>query len=424
MLLTRETAVEPLTEREQKTLERALRTLHRELRSLLAALPVEAQTASGLARWLDTERTNCQRIVSAVMQPFDGVRLAALLPGIEGLRMLADATRNKLGESATPLGELSAAIDAYELCIRQTAGSRSRLLARIEAQTRGDSSAGGDDADAQRAQLFEAAAKLTGRLSQTWLAVHIYEPSDDPARLIQTRAHGLLGHVAREDAVPLTFHIFPPNMGQTNRIDAGADEAPFRPLEPSSDPAVPAEVLQRFTSTPLPIVQTRKPDEFVAQNVEKNPDAAARPFDLVFGMTGSMAHPGRVAPYLEEVWALVNFPVRHLLLDVFLHQSIARNCIPGLDVHLWRPDFASHVGERWQTRFAAGPRLQVLGSQLAQAQASANPRQVELLNYLFEKRGLAANQYVGFRCEVSYPMWRTGYRMTLDFGDAQQPRMA
>ncbi len=59
-----------------------------------------------------------------------------------------------------------------------------------------------------------------------------------------------------------------------------------------------------------------------------------------------MPRPAHVPSGLEEVWALVNFPVRWLLLDVILHRDVARGCIPGLNVHLWRPDFASTVGER------------------------------------------------------------------------------
>lgn len=409
----------PLEPAQQAALEQALRGLHRDLRDFLAVVPVEAQTASGLARKLEIERTTCQRAVSAVTQPFCGLALVGQLPGVAGLKGLVESAgqrwpREKEIQDATR--RLKAAVDDYADVLARVAGSRAKLLSRISASHTPHATQP-EQLDAYARQLFEAAAALTGRQSQTWLAAHIYSPVARPDRLMQTRAHGLINHVAREDAVPLTFHVFnTPPPSETSADDA-AELGRFHPLcdEAAADD-MPLELLREFSTDPPPIVRARQPNEFLVQTVDPATGAGGA-CDLVFGLRGLMAHPVVASPFMEEVWALINFPVRWLLLDVFLHRDIARRCVPGLDVHLWRPDFASTVGERWQTRFAGGPRLEVLGPGLRQVDTPAFARHPELLRYLFQSRGLDPAEFVGYRCQTAYPLWRTGYRVSLDFGE-------
>ncbi len=400
-------------------LEAALRGVHRTLRGLLSTLPVEDQSASGLARSLEIERTTCQRAVSAVNQPFAGTALVGQLPGVAGLRALADATETRFARNADAVDAargLREAIDGYASVLHRAAGSRAKLLARLSADHTKRVAAPAQYENHAR-QLFEASTALTGRQSQAWISVHIYEPTQRPDRLWQTRAHGLIGHTAREDAVPLTFHVFATLPSGTEHGDDAAELGRFHPLHRSAhSDGTPSEVLRAFSSDPPPIVQARQPNEFLVQTVDSVADARG-PCDLMFGLGGLMAHPNAAPPFMEEVWAMINFPARWMLFDVFLHRDIARRCIPGLDQHLWRPDFASTAGERWQTRFATSPRLEALGAGLRQVESPAFTRHGELLRYLFTMRGLNPEEYVGYRCQTPYPMWRTGYRMTFDFGE-------
>jgi len=49
-----------------------------------------------------------------------------------------------------------------------------------------------------------------------------------------------------------------------------------------------------------------------------------------------------------------------------------------------------------------------------------NPRQTELTVELFKRADANPDDYVGFRCEERFPIWRTGYHYELDFGDSTQ----
>lgn len=411
----------PLRPEDLQDLDRSLKAIRSELLAFLAAMPVAAQNASGLSRLLDVERTTCQRTVSAITTPYPGVALAGQLPGTRGIRLLVEAAAGR-GIQIDPesLKRLDKALSAYDEATRKLAGSRSRLLKRIDrtlaASATPGSSRSAEAELAHREALFEAAAALTGRSSDVWLAAHIYTPvPGHPEVIAQARAHGLIGHRAEPDAVPLTFHIFGEPADETRN-----DLTTFRPLRESSTEGIPDELLTEFSTNPAPVVHSAHPDEFIVQTIEPSPDQPeAAPIDLIFALTGGVSHPSTRPVNTEEVWALVNFPVRRLLLDVFMHKDIARQCVPGLDVHLWRPDFAQHVGERWQTRFQSPPSLQLLTPGLERAKTSAWGRYTELLRTLFASKGLNPGDYVGFRCDTLYPIWRTGYCIAFDFGERE-----
>lgn len=409
----------PLKAEEIQELDRSLKAIRSELLAFLTAMPVSAQNASGLSRLLGVERTTCQRMVSAVTAPYPGVSLASQLPGTKGIRLIIEAaSKNDLTLEAESAKKLDKAMSAYEDATRKLGGSRSRLLKRIERTLASNSKPGSPRSDeaelAHKQALFESSAALTGRYSDAWLAAHIYTPHPDRADILhQTRTHGLIGHHAETDAVPLTFHVF---SGTPDRFTAD-DELQFRALFPSKQDGVPSELLTDYSTNPVPVVHSSHPDEFIVQTIEPSPDQPeSAPIDLMFAMDGGMTHPSTRETNTEEVWALVNFPVHRLLLDVFMHKDLARQCVPGLDVHLWRPDFAQHVGERWQTRFHRPPSLQLLSPGLERAQTSAWNRYTELLTELFATKGYDPNDYVGFRCDTEYPIWRTGYCIAFEFG--------
>lgn len=411
--------VPPLAPEDLARADRTARRLHEAIGGLLAALPPAARNASGLARLLGIDRTTCQRAVFGGTRPCSGPGLFALLPGVRGLQQLVEAARGlRPPPAAEALDGLAAAIEQYRELLAALGGSQTRLLRRLErgaAPPAADAARGTPDAAARgaRERLFEAAAELTGRHSECWVAAYVYGPvAGQPGLLEVGRAHGLVGHVARRAAVPLVVHNF------STRPDDGAPLAPgrFTGLGPPCVPGgAPDPVLREFTSDPPPLVTSKQPHEFLVQSIDEREPAFDRPVDLMLATRTLIPHPDTQAQPVEEAWALVNFPCRRLLFDIWLQRDLARACLPSLDVHLWRPDFASQAGDRWQTRFADGPTLQLLGRGPRAAAPAAWPRMPELTARLFERLGRDPAEYVGFRCEVDHPVWRAGYCISLDF---------
>jgi len=61
------------------------------------------------------------------------------------------------------------------------------------------------------------------------------------------------------------------------------------------------------------------------------------------------------------------------------------------------------------------PRLAVLGSGRRAAACEAYPRQTELVGHVLDSQNWRDDDFVGFRCEQSFPLWRIGYCMQFDF---------
>lgn len=424
------TPIAPLSPADWARCDRVARRLHAELAALLGELPATVRHASGLARHLGIDRTTCQRAVFVVTRPYSGPDLLARLPGVRGLRLLTQAAEGSdPAPTQSAVDALATAVDQLQELVVSLGGSLTKLTQRIElgadaaARASADGQAGAGSIDPgldARVRLFDAAAELTGRASECWVAVYVYRPAPTTPNVLDVfRANGLAGHVARADAVPLVVHNFTnPEADaarEDNAVDPGARER-FSNLENAPVRGrSPTVVLEDFTSDPPPLVTARQPHEFLVQSIDERPASAGQPVDLMLATRTTVPHPRTLSPPVEEVWALVNFPVRHLVFDVYVHRDLARESLASLDTHLWGPDFAQQVGERWQTRFAESPPLQLLGNGPRSAPPAAYPRMTELSEQLFARSGLDRDEYVGYRCDVPYPLWRSGYCVSLDF---------
>jgi hypothetical protein len=400
----------PLHPEERAQMDRAARRLHGELGALLSALPPEARHASGLARQLKIDRTTCQRVVFLASRPYPGLEALERFPGVRALRSIeaaAGAADPDIDEGV--LAAFGAAIRQFHETVSSLGGSLSRLCRRLAAEAAPAAQRPSDPAGGSaRRTLFDAASQVTGRASDCWVAVYIYRPSPEAPDVLEVfRANGLRGHRSRRDAVPLVVHNFSSNSGSDGR---------FQGLRQDGSEAAPATVvLEDFTSEPRPLVTARQPGEFFVQSVDTPATGTGAPVDLMLATRSTLAHPAKQQPALEEVWAMVNFPSRHLLLDVYLHPDLARTSVPSLDAHLWGPDFSQEVGNRWRTRFSEAPPLQLLGNGIRRPGPEAFAELPALTEQLFERADIDPEPYVGYRCDVAYPLWRTGYCISFAF---------
>lgn len=414
-------AGEVLTAEELAVADRVARRLHDSLRAVLGIAPADARHASGLARALSIDRTTCQRAVFVASRPYPGPSLLTRLPGIKGLQQIAESARQVFVDAPKePLDALDASIVQFQSIITSLAGSQSRLIRRLDATTaalEAEQRTGAPASAGPRQRMFHAATELTGRNSDCWLAIYLYSPASDNEGIVDlVRANGLVGHRARPDAVPLVFHSFATKPAEVEADDPNLGVV--KPLLFSSRRDTPAAMLPEFSSDPPPLVSTQQPHEFCVQSIDEQP-GGQNPLDLMFATRTRIVHPATGRPPIEEAWALINFPCRRLLFDVYMHRDLARACLASLDVHLWRPDFAQHVGDRWQTRFAQqSPPLQLLPGGLRGSASDAWPRHSELTRFLFERAGFDPSEFVGFRCDVEYPIWRAGYAVSFDFSTA------
>ena len=179
----------------------------------------------------DCARERCRKV--CWLSEFSALHKEAAILLVEA------ATTRGIQVDPESLKRLDKALAAYDDATKRLAGSRSRLVKRIERTLAASASPGSSRSEeaelAQRQTLFEASAALTGRASDVWLAAHIYTPvPDHPDVIAQTRAHGLIGHRADTHAVPLTFHVFG-EPDETKRNDLTT----YRPLRKSGIDGIP-----------------------------------------------------------------------------------------------------------------------------------------------------------------------------------------
>lgn len=403
-----------LTPSERTALEQAARRAHGELKAVLLLLPAGARAAAGLSRLLNLDRTTCHRIVASLAETNPGPDLLTRLPGTRGLRQFIAAARvHGVGEGETAAAD--AAVDAADRVVREIAGSQSHLARRLRAANGSPPRPADPDGLRSAAErLFNAGVELTGRWSETALLVQVYRPLDgEPSRIDRATISGFIGHRARPDALPLvvtqkTITFLEPDQTQDF---ATLGRRNFRGRLDNA-------VLEDYSTRPLPVVTARGPRGGMVQTIDPAASGGEGPVDVVIARRADKPalHPAQDDPPVQEVWYSVRFPARRLVFDTYLHRSMARECIPSLSLHLFPPDMQGPASERWLTRHPRGPRLQVLGGDIDHAAPAAYPRYPQLLKAVLGALEWPEGDFVGYRCEVEYPVWNGVYIMAFDFG--------
>ncbi len=376
-----------------------------EIARTLRELPESARGGSGLSRFLRMDRATCQRIVQAGRLR-DGLEVLGKAPGPAGLRQFVDSVGPHISSGSQ--ASLAAASEEYVHLVRELGGSQTRLLARLDEQ--GDRRAMASDGDV-RATLFESAARLVGRWSEVGVFVSLYAPTADGERMDRVNVTGFVGHRAHGSAIPLTTGSgrLQPKAGESGSA-LSLDGSP-------AEGSTPLALFEEFCTRPLPRVTSRHPGSGLTQIVDHEDhegDERGRAADIVTARMNAtpIDLPSADDP-LHAIWMTVNYPARRLLADVYLHRSLARRCIPSAGVHM--NDLHNFDPQDWATKFPDQPTLQVLGSGAEHSASTAYARQGELTRSLFDRIGWDPEQFVGYRCEVEYPIWRAGYCVWFDF---------
>ena len=417
----------PLSAMELAEAHQVARRLYAEFRPILAALPAEHRTASALSRALGVDRATCQRLVGVLASPEVTARTLVELPGVEGLNLVLEAVRKRRWANLEQLATADAAVDRMAEILDALGGSQRKMKARLDLdggiapveapvikpdRAAESLAAATDDENARRA-LHDAASTITGRWAETLIFMRVIRPlPEDPLMCETAIIRGLIGHVATAQSMPLEIGgVMPlrtpgPSASALSSFDA-------RPATGST----PGVLLREFCTGSLPRIVSHTLGARVAHVIDTPDSAFGIPTDIVLGTRGSRpdAHPATKNPPIGEIWSMVNFPARAMIVDTYLHRDIARRCIPGLSAHLWTPDVLQPSANRWSTRLPGGPKLQLIEAGSAQAETAYYPRMSALIARVFELLGWPRDAFVGYRCETTYPIWRAGYCMAFDF---------
>ncbi len=408
--------------------------LQGEFRTMVRDFPLAARTIGGMSEWLGVTKPICQRLLRATRHRGDPLTALSFFPGVRGLHQIVQAAQER-GCDPGLIASVTAAVDRYEVLIDEHGGSQTRLLVALEqaTQQRVQSSTDAALPDPMlqaRMRAFEGLRQVTGREFHTQVAVFLYRPcDDDPDRLDCITAMGMIGVRRTNDSLP----ICPMNRFSFSTRDepAGTD---FRLEGLGGEPVAtgaPVSVLAEFCSKPLPTVVAREAEGQLSVLVD--PDSATEdPFDVVLGTCfPHVRHPAFGEIKMQDCSLVSEGPSRHMLMSVHLHRSLAQASIPSLACYalgnrgpISAPDAGDHgpspinlASQRWFDRLPDRPRLEHLGLGLGQAGSTAYPRITRLIGHLCDSQGWDADEFVGYRGQVDYPVWGVQYLMSFDFGN-------
>lgn len=400
-----ETDLAPLASDELHAVDRALRRVHEAMRGFWAAWPIDRRNPTRVSKELGVDRTTCQRVSALVRDPFALAPMLDSMPGPKALRALADAAEQRdAPASAETLSQLRAAVDAFDELLHATAGSLARLKRRAvspTAEVAAPRPAPPTGASAQES-MFHAAHEITRRRAIANASVGIYDARGvRDGELRHVRVSGNYAMVAEPAAVPMVLEAFD---GTGGRDDDGWQRTPrlITPMTNANWRHVPVSRTPGFSAQAMEITRSTTPSDVYISTVFPVPD------------------PRTLDRPVEESWYVLYSPTAALVFDLYLHESIARRCLVSLDVHLWQTSFANAPHGKWHTRLPTAPPIVQLGRGVGHAPSSLHPRHEELTGEAFRLADADPEEYIAFRCEERFPVWRSGYRYELDFGTSDR----
>jgi hypothetical protein len=404
--------------------------LRAELAGVVSALPPDARAVSAMTRHLGLDRSICQRVVGAATFKGPGRAVLARVPGVAGLMSFVRAARRKGVDAGWVSGAEVAATRFADLLrdLNLSQAGLVRALAASEGGRNGDgpaeggagagsstgigvgTAAGGAGPVGRRQRLMVDAADLTGTATDLNIVMAAYRPSPaDPRRLEAGYLRGFIGYRARADGMPLVV------AWGSAMVDAGRD---LLAIDGSTALGhAPQALLTDYCSRPLPTITGR--DSASARVFVIDPAAAGTggSADVVIASRSpnSMPHPMLDEPPMIEVWGQTQVPGRNVLLDVWLHDSLARQGVPSVGEYLATPAIAAGKGRDWTRRLPGSPRLELLGRGTAQAHSGLYDRQAALCGDFFRALGWAESEMVGFRCEHAAPVFGSALCVAFEF---------
>ena len=374
--------------------------LYQSFTSVLQLPNVQGRRAATLATELGVGRMTCQRITKLVKRPVEGAPGPTVLidlPGVRGLSQILEA----LARHGTPQAELVdalAAVEAFAAFLRSINLSQTAFASALLLH---DAGTDPQRLRERRSRLFEASSAVTGQSADVTISMMAIRPNQhEHFNFEQIAVRGYAGMRASGSAMPIRLPI---NMAYSDYRKVTGDEAAREPQQ----------LIESFCTTPMPSIDTRViKEQHLAHLVNPEHIPTGEPFDCFATQhtQWSITDPG---PH-KAIWLYVDYPTRHCTFDLYLHHTMAERNVVSADCHLWGTSLLAPPEDLWMTRFADPVEFTRLGTGTEGAASAAYARHQALSQHMFTHHGWTADEFVGFRCAMELPVWRSGLCLILE----------
>lgn len=393
------------------------------MRAVVAALPEHARGISAMSRELKLHKSTCQRIVEGLNERGDGSEALTRLPGVEGLNtFLAACKRNGVGQDV--LEPAKAAVTQYESMLREFGGSQRQLVAilrggSVAAETPEETIAAAARTPSRieelRRGMHESCVKLLGAEIGSKVVVAAIRPvPEDPKRLEIYVLSGQFDIRRELFARPIVPFLYARRRARrTGDVpELQADDVPESP---------PFKIISEFTTAglkPVPLENIEGGTALVLDTESAESNSGRLDVCMLF-WSKDPKDPRTDGPPRWDMAARIPEPSRALVLDVYLHEDLARLASPSIgcfslsaapgDTNAGDPD------QLWHERFPESPELRFLQRAGPTTPCEFNASHAAMVQRTFQEANWDAAKFMCYRSEVRYPLWQSEYRMYFQF---------
>ncbi|MCA9297472.1 MAG: hypothetical protein KDA28_00315, partial [Phycisphaerales bacterium] len=297
-----------------------------------------------------------------------------------------------------------ASADAFAALIRDHFGTRGALHAAIS----GDSAAlRKRHEETARYNIYNGMRHLMGVEGETWLTSMIFRPTPDGRAMTTMTVHGILGMRRLRPDTPVRFSFGPPHR------EPGVDGDPMAGAIDLSDfylnEAAPLESEVRDGRVIHQLASTRVGKDAILDMLAVSRDDRGIP---------RYASPNR---HLAGVAIFTDVPVRTLIGDLILHESLVPPTLPELMVYNpgARGPANPNDPSRQTDRVEVPEGIEPIQGTPTRCEAPGIPNYGAMLRRVFEDLGDRPGAYRVFRTEVVYPV--QGFQYVIAFSVPDDP---
>lgn len=402
-----------LSENDLIHLNRTGEQLKSAIRNLIAELPPTAQSIAGMAKYLDANKSTCQRLLNVMNKSQDGLDVILLVPGYEGINQFVDCMQAK-GVNESLVEHARKASKTFIKDIKTFGRSHSSLKKILS--RRHQSSQGGyslSAAEQNRAAHFEASKQLLGESSQLTFATFVAQPNPRDDDYYQEFALvSRQGVNIKTQARPfMQFYskdCLPSDSQSVTQSDGPPDVKEFA-----------LGMVDEFTSIDLREAYSGY-SQATSSLVFANIKSDEQPFDATFLFNNPKDSFNPLSSkFKTTVHSIsIKIPTERLVMLVFLEKSLDKRCSVNVGCYpnsLVMERQQHNYDEIWNDRFPEFPELKIVNSLTSVTELTAIDKSDEMIQYLFDYGKLDKEHFVCYMIDVKYPIWSSTYRVYFEF---------
>lgn len=388
----------------EQRLSMAAQQLREAVDDVLDAVPVRARTPAEFQRVLKLDRNLSSRLLRAV-RLHDPLACLNRLPGPTGIRVLLGAAR-KLTQTRELVGPAQQALTVVEQLVLNELGEWKALEAAIsgwlpEAREQFQMT--------NRQTAFRAMSNIKGVMADAELSVTLIYPGSANAEWVDRAGiTGLCRMKRLRPGVPMGLlhgsSIVPPP--GTQRLTLNGE-----PIDARHE----APLLREFCSRPTPQFDVQVKGETVHYLLKGDGVGVDSMVDLLFAdvMRGRYPAHSSVSPRPATPGAVIDVPVKTLIVDVLVHEEVW----PAVEPELRMYDTAGRGIANPTDSVRDMDRIDVLesilsmGTDISRFRTKEVERYPEMVRFVCERLGWDSGRFRGYRCRVDYPVYGTQVSM-------------